>query len=704
MKSYLTFIFFLSVIGFTNAKRIDQHYFQDIRKEISLPADSDTNVIKLYKTDNTIIALTPSTIYRYQEGRWSTSSLKLKTNISTIDSNGTIWLAGANVISDESGTFRHILSQFSQYDSVQCLFWENDKKLWAGSKDGLRMYDGEWHDASVFLGRRVYAITSDADHNLWVATDDGLFTQRSGTWINLDDMLMAQGLHRKYFSLEATNEGRDIIFGGAEVIGCIAGDGNHWLLNRYNGLPYGPVTTIRSHNNTLWLGTEKGVIKKDSTWHYFHGRRWLSDNRINDILIIDPYTVWVATPGGISEIKSVKMTLQQKSDIFLQRIEDRHVRYGLVSRSKLEIPGDLSSSVQQPTNNDGLWTGIYLAAESFRYAVTGSKEAKANACRAFEAMEQLENVTGIPGFPARTYIKSGDPERNGDWRWSPDKNWKWLGDTSSDEMVGHFFAYPIFYDLVADKKMKKRVETLLDRILRHIIDHNYQMMDLNNQVTRWGVWNPDSLNNSPNWLYEQGTNSLQILSFLGVGHYILDDEKYADLARELVELHGYGDNMVKAKKYGPFEVNYVDNQLAFYPYYTMQRYGLQFLQPYFEQSIRRTWNVVKKDKTSMWNIIASVSIGEDCDLDVALEDIQSIPVEMINWTMENSHRWDLLPDPINDRMNRSQATKPIPSAERGITKWNLNPYQLDSGAEGSEENDGAYYLLAYWMGRFHGYW
>ena len=40
--------------------------------------------------------------------------------------------------------------------------------------------------------------------------------------------------------------------------------------------------------------------------------------------------------------------------------------------------------------------------------------------------------------------------------------WRWKGDTSSDEVVGHMFAYPIVYDLVAKEDgEKKEVEELL---------------------------------------------------------------------------------------------------------------------------------------------------------------------------------------------------------------------------------------------------
>lgn len=52
-----------------------------------------------------------------------------------------------------------------------------------------------------------------------------------------------------------------------------------------------------------------------------------------------------------------------------------------------------SSCVPHTTDNDGLWTSIALAAEAFRYQVTGDEEAKENAWSLFLGMQFLNNVS-----------------------------------------------------------------------------------------------------------------------------------------------------------------------------------------------------------------------------------------------------------------------------------------------------------------------
>ena len=95
---------------------------------------------------------------------------------------------------------------------------------------------------------------------------------------------------------------------------------------------------------------------------------------------------------------------------------------------------------------------MYVAAEWFRFKVTGAADARDNAQRGMQAIVRLESITGIPGFPARSFIKVGVDEQpaDGEWHDTPDRQWRWKGDTSSDEIVGHYFVYPIYYDLVAD--------------------------------------------------------------------------------------------------------------------------------------------------------------------------------------------------------------------------------------------------------------
>ena len=74
-----------------------------------------------------------------------------------------------------------------------------------------------------------------------------------------------------------------------------------------------------------------------------------------------------------------------------------------------------------------------------------------------------------------------------------------------------------------------------------------------------------------------------------------------------------------------------------------------------------------------------------------------------HWTVANSHRLDVPVDtgarPVRAAARRSSSCR---TTSCRCQKWNGNPYDLDGGNGGRTEDDGAYFLLPYWMGRYHG--
>src|SRR5690606_30640985 len=174
-----------------------------------------------------------------------------------------------------------------------------------------------------------------ADGVLWVASDNGLWQKKGEQWVNLDETLMAVGNEHRYFSLSTGNQGKDLILSAPYSIGILAADGNHQVWRGTDGLPYGPARVIRELDSELWIGTARGLIRKGNEWRYYHGKRWLAGDQVNDVLGISPNVKWVATSGGISELKEVEMTLAQKAEYYADLIEKRHNRRGLINVSKL---------------------------------------------------------------------------------------------------------------------------------------------------------------------------------------------------------------------------------------------------------------------------------------------------------------------------------------------------------------------------------
>lgn len=81
-------------------------------------------------------------------------------------------------------------------------------------------------------------------------------------------------------------------------------------------------------------------------------------------------------------------------------------------------------------------------------------------------------VTGIRGLMARSAVDENVTVDGDAWHESDSvPGWQWKGDTSSDEVVGHMFAYPIVYDLIAEgnEEMKEDVEDLVDDIVGELL-------------------------------------------------------------------------------------------------------------------------------------------------------------------------------------------------------------------------------------------
>lgn len=239
----------------------------------------------------------------------------------------------------------------------------------------------------------------------------------------------------------------------------------------------------------------------------------------------------------------------------------------------------------------------------------------------------------------------------------------------------------------------------------HIVDNKLHLIDYDGKPTRWGIWHPDSLNHTLNWMYERSLNSLQILSFLKTAKHYTGNPKYDSVYNILTEKHGYAHNAVYAKIFGPFETSHSDDILNFFPYHGLFNFGRN--DKYFDlyvKSLDRSWRNVAHDRMPVWNVIASALLERDCGLGVALEELRQYPLDLVDWTMDNSHRWDLQVDPLVDRGRKQQATRPVPTAESGISRWNTNPKRLTAGNAGRTEETGTYFLFAYWMGRYYGFW
>lgn len=456
---------------------------------------------------------------------------------------------------------------------------------------------------------------------------------------------------------------------------------------------------VTATDGAVWqAGAE--ALTRDKT-QYFAGRRYLAEGEVTGLAPDASGGVWAWTREGVTHIEFRPMTLEHKAELFEQRIHARHDRYGLVAGSILDDPGNLTSNRLEPSDNDGLWTGMYAAAECFRYAVRKSPQALANARKSIDAMLFLEQVTGRAGFPARSYIRKGDwRPQDGTWHWTADGKYEWKGDTSSDEIVGHFFAYGIAFDLLPDAALKRRIAATARRIMDHIIEHGYYLTDINGKPTTWGKWSREYFEGEGR--SDSALNALELLTFLKTAAHITGDEKYAREYRKVAIDLKYLDQTTRYLELRD-EINYSDEELAMLPFYLLFRYenDPRFLRVYHD-ALEQWWRNIEREKNPLWiYIYATSKPAKQPDLASAVWMLQRIPMDLIEWTVVNSNRPDVKLDGGVDRFGKPQSTVLLPPDERPVMKWNSNPFVVDGGRNGRGEDDGAFFLLPYWLGRAH---
>lgn len=194
------------------------------------------------------------------------------------------------------------------------------------------------------------------------------------------------------------------------------------------------------------------------------------------------------------------------------------------------------------SENNGLWTSMYVASQCFRYGATRDPEALANVKRTLAGTYELMQITGRPGLyareasdpaiaPAQTcpedpmdYVAPTADGRVGN-RWvkvdtdgcmleydPATSSWNkypdvctdvkfagrcWKRNVSKDEYSGHAYAAGVCARVVDDPDVRALATTILSDIAHHLIDNAYWLTDLDGLPTRYGSIHAMSFDHFP---------------------------------------------------------------------------------------------------------------------------------------------------------------------------------------------------------------
>ncbi|HPB49681.1 MAG TPA: hypothetical protein PLY68_00730 [Myxococcota bacterium] len=320
--------------------------------------------------------------------------------------------------------------------------------------------------------------------------------------------------------------------------------------------------------------------------------------------------------------------------------------------------------------------------------------------------------------------------KEGMFRWNPvevdGKKYVWKADTSSDEIAGHFFGFPIYYDLCAkDDEERQLVASYAATLAGYIADNAMNLIDLDGTMTTFGQFGPDTIGIAVDGLeacadaghsiedcmgeYFGGgwLNSNEGLAMLLSAWHMTGDKYFYDVYEDLVTTHKYFNLAIPTNDtltiVNPSIQNHSDHELATLAYTTVLRYepNPERLAHWLE-GYAFMYENERPERNPWWAAVAALSGYDQPDAENARRTLQELPDDLREWAMDNCHRKDYKLNSAKDRHGDRQFTSVPPYDEIRTFWWNGNPYDCSEGGAGNSWNAPTVFLLPYYMAMYSG--
>ena len=338
--------------------------------------------------------------------------------------------------------------------------------------------------------------------------------------------------------------------------------------------------------------------------------------------------------------------------------------------------------------DSAIWTGHWLAAEAFRWRVTHTPEALANARAAVAGIKLLVDVTGtdllarcaVPeDSPYAKGIASEEAANGNRVSTLNGRRWMWIGNTSRDQYVGVFFGLGAAYDLIPDAAIREDIAALMTRLLNRLIGWG------------WNVILPDGSSSTTFLIRPE-----QRLSFLQVGKRVnparFTDTYRIDAAALAIQtsLPLTIDALNDRSSYFKFNLDYI----TMYNLIRLETSGS--LKSFYEDAYAVMRRTTDDHGNGHFNMIDRALHGPDSRRDATTRDLLDA------WLKRP--RADFYVD-LRGKVKTcgSDACDPVPVDLRPPSDfvWQISPFQIMGGGIGLIETAGIDYILPYWMGRYY---
>jgi len=377
-------------------------------------------------------------------------------------------------------------------------------------------------------------------------------------------------------------------------------------------------------------------------------------------------------------------------------IQQLHMPYGTIldpvfASADPASPGYSQIVSYSRAGDSALWTGHYLAAEAFRYQVTGSVEALENVRRALRGVSALLDITGtdvlarclVPAdSPYASAIQQEEARHGIFYNTIAGRTYFWIGNTSRDQYSGVVFGLSVAFDVVDQADVREVARQDLTRILNYLIFHGWNVVMPDGRISTTFAGRPD-----------------QQLSFLQVGRRI-DPQRfgriytlYRSVYAPFVSLPISFDNIDDHNHYFKFNLNYIN----LFDLIRLEEPGSPYRQGYlnaYNMLRRRT----EQHGDAHFNMVDRALRGMDSNRDAETATLLEL------WLQRPRRDYWIDLRGTYPACGGDRACSPIPDNRRVNTDflWQRSPFLLFGGGSGTIETAAIDYILPYWMARAYG--
>ncbi|NOZ01634.1 MAG: hypothetical protein GXP54_07065 [Deltaproteobacteria bacterium] len=435
------------------------------------------------------------------------------------------------------------------------------------------------------------------------------------------------------------------------------------------------------------------------------------------------------------------ISLHEKTAWLDALVREKHLDDNLLRSLRVAPDGEVLSREHLPST--GLWTAMYLASQSLRYAVTRDEEAPTTA--AIKGLHDLTAVTGRPGLYGRayqrpdftyTYDAAGSPH----WVESTApgyEGWWYNDDVSKDTMDGIMFGYAMALEFLDDEGALKTVRQDVLGFARPFVEAGLQIIDHTGEVTEHGRLYYSAIDDFP------GFNALLSMSWVRTAVDAGDDPYLTHFYRDcLLRLGDWSDcPALDAMDIGSYLDAFDDFLYVYRPECKTSYDNIDMVFQAIFPLLRREHDpgvrkrLLDKLRVGIWEPEKADDSDEPVKAPAVSESTHALYVFMYGALVEPNPDDEVFRTAVNDsvctlyrlerdrfdkttiagsqkaacinRMGDPNADHVIPLEERYYDNyvWRLDPYEIPKDHAGvpgllhSPED----YLLAYWMGRYFGY-